>query len=265
MLGLAARRPAAGRALAGRAQCLARRAGATVSESATDSGRRVVARPIPPPASGRRPRLAAAAATTPGQSPSPTTAATTPPWATPADDDTGTDPHAWLRTDLALVLVTPRIPHNTGATARTAAAAGVPLHIVGPAGFSLADRDLKRAGLDYWRAVAVAYHEDWDAFMASLDRPSARLVAFSKFGTTHHAAPGLYAPPAVPGGRTWLLFGAETSGLPPAAHAAADAVVRVPILTHAVRSLNLAVSAGVGVFEALRQLDGPVFSDETRV
>jgi len=141
----------------------------------------------------------------------------------------------------------------------------VPLHIVGPVGFSLADRDLKRAGLDYWKAVSVGFYEDWHAFASALDRPASRLVAFSKFGTVHHATPGLYAPPPTPGGRTWLLFGAETTGLPPEAHAAADAVVRVPIITHAVRSLNLAVSAGVGVFEALRQLDGPVLTAETSV
>jgi tRNA (cytidine/uridine-2'-O-)-methyltransferase len=183
----------------------------------------------------------------------------TPPWTPPADPATA---HAWHRTDLALVLVHPAIPHNTGATARTCAAAGVPLHIVGPIGFSLADKGLRRAGLDYWASVAVCFHEDWGAFMASMGEGGregrARLVAFSKLGTVHHATEGLYAPPGGGAGRTFLLFGAETTGLPPEAHVAADAVVRIPIVTREVRSLNLAVSAGVGLFEAVRQLDGAV-------
>jgi len=196
----------------------------------------------------------AAAASTTGRATS-TRTPPPPPW-TPSPDPLA---HAWHRPDLALVLVHPVIPHNTGATARTCAAAGVPLHLVGPIGFSLADKGLRRAGLDYWPAVAVALHEDWAAFVASLDEgPGARLVAFSKLGTTHHAEEGLYAPP--PGGRTYLLFGAETTGLPPEAHAAADAVARIPIVTREVRSLNLAVSAGVGLFEAVRQLDGAVLS-----
>jgi len=159
------------------------------------------------------------------------------------------------RKDLHVVLVTPKIPGNTGCIARTCAASRVPLHLVGPLGFSLDDAQLKRAGLDYWKSVCVRVHDDWDAFYAywrELERPG-RLVAFSKFGARPHAEEGAYAP------GDWLLFGAETTGLPDAAMEACKAtggVRRIPIDETHVRSLNLSVSAGIGVYEALRQLDG---------
>ena len=115
------------------------------------------------------------------------------------------------RSDLAVVLVTPQIPGNTGTIARTCAAARVPLHLVGPLGFDLTDAQLKRAGLDYWNSVCVRVHDDWDAFHAYwrdvLGAPG-RLVAFSKFGARPHAEEGAYK------SGDWLLFGAETTGLP---------------------------------------------------
>lgn len=108
------------------------------------------------------------------------------------------------RSDLAVVLVTPQIPGNTGTIARTCAAARVPLHLVGPLGFDLTDAQLKRAGLDYWNSVCVRVHDDWDAFHAYwrdiLGSPG-RLVAFSKFGARPHAEEGAYK------SGDWLLFG----------------------------------------------------------
>lgn len=236
-------------------------AAAAASTSTSSSGHRCSASsatgrgPTTPPWTPTSGRRASTAATGDRAGPM------VPPW-TPSPDPAA---HAWHRSDLACVLVHPVIPHNTGATARTCAAAGVPLIIVGPIGFSLADKGLRRAGLDYWPSVAVAYFENWAAFYASVRgqvSPPARLVAFSKLGTVHYAHEGLYAPPA--GGRTYLLMGAETTGLPPEAHAAADAVARIPIVTREVRSLNLAVSAGIGIFEAVRQQDGAVFDADTR-
>ena len=153
--------------------------------------------------------------------------------------------------------MTPQIPGNTGTIARTCAASRVPLHLVGPLGFDLTDSQLKRAGLDYWNSVCVRVHDDWDAFHVywrdTLKSPG-RLVAFSKFGARPHAEEGAYEP------GDWLLFGAETTGLPDAAHdacAASGGIRRIPIDEEHVRSLNLAVSAGIGVYEALRQIDGP--------
>lgn len=127
---------------------------------------------------------------------------------------------------------------------------------IGPLGFSLDDTQLKRAGLDYWKSVCVRVHDDWDAFYEywrGLDTPG-RLVAFSKFGARPHAEEGAYKP------GDWLLYGAETTGLPDAAMEACKAsggVRRIPIDESHVRSLNLSVSCGIGVYEALRQLDGP--------
>ena len=162
------------------------------------------------------------------------------------------------RPDLAVVFVHPRIAENTGTTARTCAAARVGLHLVEPLGFETTSPRLKRAGLDYWDAVHVSTHASFAAFLAAAAAAGpARFVAFSTRGNTHDATPGLYTPPA--GGTTYLLFGAETTGLPEAAHeaaAAAGAVVRLPASRAHVRSLNVAVTAGVGVYEALRQIDG---------
>ena len=166
------------------------------------------------------------------------------------------------RKDLHVVLVTPKIPGNTGCIARTCAASRVPLHLVAPLGFSLDDAQLKRAGLDYWKSVCVKVHDDWDAFYAywrELGDERGRLVAFSKFGARPHAEDGAYRP------GDWLLFGAETTGLPDAAMEACKAtggVRRIPIDESHVRSLNLSVSCGSGVYEALRQLDGSPTVDE---
>ncbi|KXZ47249.1 hypothetical protein GPECTOR_36g103 [Gonium pectorale] len=163
---------------------------------------------------------------------------------------------SWHRTDVGVVLVHPQIPQNSGNVARTCAATAVPLHLVGPLGFQLDDRKLKRAGLDYWDAVAVNVHSSWPAFMAffrQLPGPK-RLVAFTVYGDSYYAGPEFRYQPG-----DWLVFGAETSGLPPEAHAdvvaSGGALVKIPIRDTHVRSINLAVAAGVGLFEAIRQLD----------
>ncbi|KAF5842358.1 Alpha/beta knot methyltransferase [Dunaliella salina] len=159
-----------------------------------------------------------------------------------------------LRQDLNIVLVNPQIPQNTGNACRTAAATGVPMHLVGPLGFSTDDSMLKRAGLDYWHAVCVQTHESWESFhnfFLSLPDPK-RLVAFTVYGSTSHH--GLAYQPG-----DWLVFGSEVSGLSPQAHddikLGGGALVKIPIRDTYVRSLNLATSVGIGTFEALRQLD----------
>ena len=165
----------------------------------------------------------------------------------------------WQREDLHVVLVHPQIPQNSGNVARTCAATSIALHLVGPLGFELSDKKLKRAGLDYWDWVAVTIHQDIDAFIDFFNELEGEkaLVAYSKFGTKSYAEDGLYKKNA----RSFLMFGAETSGLPEIAHNAAckhGHVVKIPMKnSQHVRSLNLATSVGIGVFEALRQLDGP--------
>jgi len=167
----------------------------------------------------------------------------------------------WQRPDIAVVLVHPQIPQNCGNIARTCAASKVALHLVGPMGFELDDTKLKRAGLDYWDWVAVKVHENVDSFLEffnTLDGEK-RLFAYSKFGASHYAQEGLYLEKS----RNFLMFGAETSGLPDNAHSAATDVVKIPMsnFDH-VRSLNLATSVGIGLFECIRQIDGAVLPEQ---
>ena len=161
---------------------------------------------------------------------------------------------------LRVVLVAPEIPQNTGSVARTCAATGCPLHLVEPLGFSVDDRRLRRAGLDYWPFVHAETHAGWAAFAAFFARQPGpkRLVAFSKGGSRVCSGPG--AEEGLFRAGDWLLFGCESAGLPPEVlEAAGDAaggggVVRMPIQEQHVRSLNLAVSVGIGLYEALRQV-----------
>jgi len=149
---------------------------------------------------------------------------------------------------LHVVLVAPQIPPNTGNVARTCAVTGCRLHLVGPLGFSLADKELRRAGLDYWEDLEVEVHEDWPAFEALhvQGRPE-RLHLF-----TARSEQGLFERRFTPG--DVLVFGQEQLGLPPALVAAwPERCVSIPMLPGR-RSLNLAVAAGVGVYAAIRSL-----------
>jgi tRNA (cytidine/uridine-2'-O-)-methyltransferase len=145
---------------------------------------------------------------------------------------------------MRLALFQPAIPQNVGACIRLGACFGVELHVVEPTGFRFDDRAMKRAALDYGPLGHMIRHADWEAFQR--DRGPGRLVLF----TTKGAAPldGF----AFEAGDT-LLFGSETSGAPDHVHAAADARVVIPIQPEA-RSLNLSVSAGIALWEGLRQV-----------
>eukprot|EP00250_Pteridium_aquilinum_P028319 c36941_g1_i1 orf=361-1206(-) len=158
---------------------------------------------------------------------------------------------------LQIVLFSPQIAGNTGSIARTCAAASVGLHLIEPLGFQIDDAKLKRAGLDYWPFVFVKVHASWSEFMQFFKQQEGekRLVAFTKRGTC------LYTEKEYKAG-DWLVFGSETSGL--SAEALEDCAdelnhgggkVRIPMLDTYVRSLNLSVSVGIGVYEALRQLN----------
>jgi tRNA (cytidine/uridine-2'-O-)-methyltransferase len=155
-----------------------------------------------------------------------------------------------LEPPLQVVLVSPQIPPNTGNVARTCAVTGCRLHLVGPIGFSLDDKDLRRAGLDYWREVSPEVHRDWPEFEArALRGQTEKLHLF-----TARAERSLFEAPFAPG--DFLVFGQEQLGLPPALLDAWPArQVAIPMRT-GVRSLNLAVAAGVGIYAALRNLRG---------
>ena len=146
-----------------------------------------------------------------------------------------------------IVLVEPEIPPNTGNIIRLAANTGCRLHLVEPLGFSMEDRQLRRAGLDYHEYTPVRRHADWQAFLDS-EQPSAeRLFALSTKGTGT-----VFGTAFAPG--DWLVFGAETRGLPPAVWAslAAAQCLRLPMVAGK-RSLNLSNAVAVTVFEAWRQ------------
>ena len=143
------------------------------------------------------------------------------------------------------MLVAPQIPPNTGNVARLCAVTGCRLELVEPLGFSIEDRALKRAGLDYWDKVFLALHPDWDTYVAA--HPAARRFLF-----TGHAATGLWEVRFRPGDH--LVFGSEPDGLPPAVLAGGPGVpVAIPMLPGR-RSLNLSTAAGIAAYEALRQL-----------
>ncbi len=146
------------------------------------------------------------------------------------------------------MLVEPQIPPNTGNVARLCAATGCALHLVEPLGFSIDDRDLKRAGLDYWASLEVTVHASLVAFLAAWLGP---LWLFS----TH--ARRSYRDAAFAHGDA-LVFGKETAGLPGALVAEhAERALRIPMRPDSVRSLNLSTSVGIATYAALETLGFP--------
>jgi tRNA (cytidine/uridine-2'-O-)-methyltransferase len=144
-----------------------------------------------------------------------------------------------------IVLIEPEIPPNTGNIARLCGATGTVLHLVGKLGFSLDDRYLKRAGLDYWDAVEV---RRWDSLEELLGQhPGGRCWYTSK------KAPRPYTKAEFRPG-DFLVFGKETMGLPESILATyPEQTIRIPIFNDRVRSLNLSTAAGIVLYEALRQ------------
>lgn len=146
-----------------------------------------------------------------------------------------------------IVLLNPQIPPNTGNIARTCAATGTELHLVGPLGFEISDRYLKRAGLDYWEHVALFVHPSLEDFRAYHQQYNGRWLGFSTTGSCSYIKANFKED-------DWLLFGCETTGLATEVLNACDLILRIPMSQTGVRSLNLSVSAALGLFEARRQL-----------
>jgi tRNA (cytidine/uridine-2'-O-)-methyltransferase len=151
------------------------------------------------------------------------------------------------RTMFNIVLVHPEIPPNTGNVIRLAANTGCALHLVEPLGFSMDDKLLVRAGLDYHEYASVRRHASWQSLIDDCAPPPARCFAFTTRGTRSFAevawAPG-----------DWLMFGSESAGLPPELRESlpADQRLRLPMRADQ-RSLNLSNAVAVAVFEAWRQ------------
>ena len=146
-----------------------------------------------------------------------------------------------------LVLYQPEIPPNTGNVIRLAANTGCRLHLIEPLGFSMDDKRMRRAGLDYHEYASVKKHPDWPSFLAQENPEPSRLFALSTHGkTSTHACH--FMP------NDWLVFGPETRGLPPSLREnwPASQVLRLPMLPHQ-RSLNLSNAVAVVVYEAWRQ------------
>ena len=150
--------------------------------------------------------------------------------------------------ELNIVLVEPRIPQNAGNIARTCANTGARLHLVKPLGFEIDDKKLKRAGLDYWHLLDITYYDGLDDFFAKNDVRSLWCLSTK--------APRPYSEASFRDG-DFLFFGKETKGLPEDfLEAHRDRCLRIPMRAEA-RSLNLANSVAVIVYEALRQLSFP--------
>ena len=142
---------------------------------------------------------------------------------------------------MAIVLFQPEIAGNFGNILRSCAALNSPLHVVEPLGFPLAARDVRRAAMDYGRAVELTRHPNWNSYA----RIAARRVLFTTSGAVDLCDAALR-----PGDH--LVFGRESAGVPDTVHAACDVRVRVPLADGA-RSLNLANTVAIALWERLRQ------------
>jgi len=146
-----------------------------------------------------------------------------------------------------IVLVHPEIPPNTGNVIRLAANTGCTLHLIEPLGFSMADKLLQRAGLDYHETAELRRHASWAAFVDQEQPDAARCFAFTTQGRRNHCEVGWQA-------GDWLVFGSETAGLPAPLRDSFAVTQRVRLpMRPAQRSLNLSNAVAVAVFEAWRQ------------
>ena len=144
-----------------------------------------------------------------------------------------------------IVLVEPEIPPNTGSIARLCGATDSVLHLVRPLGFSLDDKHLKRAGLDYWKHVSIIHWNNLEEFLTAQEESS---LKFFTTKTSRSYTAGVYKP------GDFLIFGKETKGLPDNIRSLYhDLCFTLPMTNPNIRSLNLAMTAGIVLYEALRQ------------
>jgi len=147
---------------------------------------------------------------------------------------------------LNVVLVNPEIPHNTGAAGRLCLATGARLHLIKPLGFSIDDRQVKRAGLDYWKDVDLCLWENWEAFT---DAVAAEAGVYLLTTKTDQA----YWDVEFKDG-DYIVFGSETRGLPESMlESNAGQCLTIPMQAGSTRSLNLATTVGIVLYEAVRQ------------
>ena len=146
----------------------------------------------------------------------------------------------------AIVLVQPEIPGNTGSIGRTCVALGIELILIHPLGFEITDTRVKRAGLDYWKHVHLTEYASWDAFLEARAPRAEQLFLFEEFGAKSFYEPD-YPDDAM------LVFGKETTGIPKAIiDRHADRLVKLPMRSDVIRSLNLANTVTAAAYQALR-------------
>ena len=155
------------------------------------------------------------------------------------------------KTRLNVVLVEPEIPNNTGNIGRTCVALEAALHLVGPMGFNLEEKRLRRAGLDYWPDLELYQYTSQEEFFKALPKEAKKAFFTTKVTKFHHDCDFSNPPPE----GLWLIFGKETKGLSPEVLAAfPEDLCKIP-MPGPTRSLNLANSVAVGLFEAYRQVE----------
>lgn len=158
---------------------------------------------------------------------------------------------------LHLVLVEPRIPQNTGNISRTCAVTGAALHLVKPYGFEISDRNLKRAGLDYWDKLEIYEYDNLDDFFA---KNNGEFFYFTTKGKKVHSEEDFN-----PKDNVYLIFGREDKGLPEALlYRNMENCLRIP-MRNDLRSLNLSNSVAIAAYEVLRQWDYPDLGREGRL
>jgi tRNA (cytidine/uridine-2'-O-)-methyltransferase len=146
---------------------------------------------------------------------------------------------------MTIVLLEPEIPPNTGNIARLCSLTGVSLHLIGPLGFSLSDKQIKRSGMDYWERLDYRIWTDWEEWLESHRRE--RFFLF-----TTKAKASIYRASFQTG--DYLVFGRESRGIPESILAQfPQACVTIPMPSPQGRSLNLSTAAGIGLYEAMRQ------------
>ncbi len=158
---------------------------------------------------------------------------------------------------LNIVLLEPQIPQNTGNISRTCAVTGAALHLIKPYGFVITDRQLKRAGLDYWDKLEIYEYENWDSFAS---RNEGSFYYFTTKGLNVHSEVSYPEE-----GNVFLVFGREDAGLPEELlYQNRQSCVRIP-MRNDLRSLNLSNSVAIAAYEVLRQWDYPDLGREGRL
>lgn len=158
--------------------------------------------------------------------------------------------------ELNIVLVEPQIPQNTGNISRTCAVTGAKLHLVRPLGFEVSDKQLKRAGLDYWDKLDITYYDGLDDFFSR--NPDGKFFYFTTKGRKVHSEQEYP-------NNSYLIFGREDRGLPEELlRDNPDSCLRIP-MRNELRSLNLSNSVAIAVYEVLRQWDYPDLSREGKL